>query len=104
MRELPAESVDVVVTSAPYNLGIGYGAYRDTVPCEAYLKWTVEWCREVKRLLKPNGSFFLNIGAAPSNPMLPHEVVLSLCDEFVWQNTFNSIKCITVETRAGEES
>jgi site-specific DNA-methyltransferase (adenine-specific) len=103
MRELPAESVDVVVTSPPYNLGIGYGAYRDTVPRDAYLKWTVEWCREVKRLLKPNGSFFLNIGAAPSNPMLPHEVVLSLRDEFVLQNTFHWIKSITVETRAGEE-
>jgi hypothetical protein len=77
MRELAAESVDVVVTSPPYNLGIGYGTYRDTMPREAYLKWTVEWCREVKRLLKPNGSFFLNIGAAPSNPMLPYEVILS---------------------------
>lgn len=103
MRDLPAESADVVVTSPPYNLGIGYGAYRDTVPRDAYLKWTVEWCREVKRLLKPNGSFFLNIGAAPSNPMLPHEVVLSLRDEFVLQNTFHWIKSITVETRAGDE-
>ena len=103
MRELPAESVDVVVTSPPYNLGIGYGKYRDTVPREAYLKWTVEWCREVKRLLKPNGSFFLNIGAAPSNPWLPHEVVLSLRDEFVLQNTFHWIKSITVETRVGDE-
>src|SRR6185369_13972096 len=61
------------------------------------------WCREVKRLLRPNGSFFLNIGAAPSNPMLPHEVVLSLRDEFVLQNTFHWIKSITVETRVGEE-
>jgi site-specific DNA-methyltransferase (adenine-specific) len=103
MRELSAESVDVVVTSPPYNLGIGYGTYRDTVPREAYLKWTVERCREIRRLLKANGSFFLNIGAAPSNPMLPHEVVLSLCDKFVLQNTFHWIKSITVETRAGEE-
>ncbi len=103
MRELPSESVDVVVTSPPYNLGIGYGAYRDTVPREAYLKWTVEWCREAKRLLRANGSFFLNIGAAPSNPMLPHEVVISLRDEFVLQNTFHWIKSITVDTRAAEE-
>ena len=26
-------------------------------------------------VLKSSGSFFLNIGAAPSNPMLPHEIV-----------------------------
>jgi len=52
MPELPAESIDVVITSPPYNLGIDYGAYRDTVPRDAYLQWTVDWCREVKRLLK----------------------------------------------------
>jgi site-specific DNA-methyltransferase (adenine-specific) len=103
MRELPAESVDVVVTSPPYNLGIDYGFYRDTAPREEYLRWTVEWCREVKRLLKANGSFFLNIGAAPSNPMLPHEVVIALRELFVLQNTFHWIKSITVDTRAGEE-
>jgi site-specific DNA-methyltransferase (adenine-specific) len=103
MRELPSELVDVVVTSPPYNLGINYGTYRDTVPRDAYLRWTVDWCREVKRLMKENGSFFLNIGAAPSNPMLPHEVVIALRDEFVLQNTFHWIKSITVDTRAGEE-
>jgi site-specific DNA-methyltransferase (adenine-specific) len=103
MRELTAASVDVVVTSPPYNLGIGYGVYRDTVPREAYLRWAVDWCREVKRLLKDKGSFFLNIGAAPSNPMLPHEVVIALRDEFVLQNTFHWIKSITVDTRAREE-
>jgi site-specific DNA-methyltransferase (adenine-specific) len=103
MRGLPATHVDVVVTSPPYNLGIGYTSYRDTLPREEYLRWTVEWCREVKRLMKDNGSFFLNIGAAPSNPWLPHEVVLALRDEFVLQNTFHWIKSITVDTRAGEE-
>jgi site-specific DNA-methyltransferase (adenine-specific) len=56
MRQLPAESVDVVVTSPPYNLGINYGTYRDPAPRHEYLRWTVEWCHEVKRLLKPNGS------------------------------------------------
>jgi site-specific DNA-methyltransferase (adenine-specific) len=45
MRELAAESVDLIVTSPPYNLGIGYGTYRDTVPRDEYLRWTVEWCR-----------------------------------------------------------
>jgi site-specific DNA-methyltransferase (adenine-specific) len=103
MRDLPSEVVDVVVTSPPYNLGIDYGTYCDTAPREEYLRWTVEWCRGVKRLLKPNGSFFLNIGAAPSNAMLPHEAVIALREEFVLQNTFHWMKSITVETRAGEE-
>jgi site-specific DNA-methyltransferase (adenine-specific) len=103
MRGLPAESVDVVVTSPPYNLGIDYSTYLDSAPREDYLRWTLAWSREVKRLLKPDGSFFLNVGAAPSNPMLPHEIVLALRNQFVLQNTFHWIKSITVETRAGEE-
>jgi hypothetical protein len=90
MRLLQAESVDVVVTSPPYNLGIGYGTYRDTVPRDAYLKWTVDWCREAKRLLKPDGSFFLNLGAAPSNPMLPHEVLLALRDATLFCKTLST--------------
>ena len=99
MRHLPAESVDVVVTSPPYNLGIAYGRYSDDVPRNEYLRWTVEWCEEVKRLLKPQGSFFLNVGASPSNPLLPHEIVLALRDTFVLQNTFHWIKSITVQPR-----
>jgi site-specific DNA-methyltransferase (adenine-specific) len=103
MRELQSASIDVVVTSPPYNIGIDYSGYRDTLPRDEYLRWTVEWCREVKRFLKDDGSFFLNIGAAPRNPMLPHEVVIALRDVFVLQNTFHWIKSITVDTRAGEE-
>jgi len=103
MRDLATESIDVVVTSPPYNLGINYGKYDDTKARDEYLRWTVEWCREVKRVLKENGSFFLNVGAAPSNPLFPHEVVLALRNTFVLQNTFHWIKSITVGTRDGEE-
>jgi site-specific DNA-methyltransferase (adenine-specific) len=102
MRGLPEATVDVVVTSPPYNLGIKYGKYDDTSERADFLRWTVEWCREVKRLLREDGSFFLNVGSSPRNPMFPHEVVLALRDEFVLQNTFHWIKSITVETRAGD--
>jgi site-specific DNA-methyltransferase (adenine-specific) len=103
MQKLPEESVDVVVTSPPYNLGIRYGTFDDNAPREEYLGWTLQWCEQLKRVLKPNGSFFLNIGSSPSNPMLPHEVVLALRGMFVLQNTFHWVKSITVDTRSGEE-
>jgi site-specific DNA-methyltransferase (adenine-specific) len=102
MPALAAESIDVVVTSPPYNLGIKYGKYDDTSERAEFLRWTVEWCREVKRLLRDDGSFFLNVGASPRNPLFPHEVVLALRELFVLQNTFHWIKSITVETRTGE--
>ena len=103
MRARPEASVDVVITSPPYNLGIKYGKYDDTKGRGEFLAWTVEWCTEVKRLLRADGSFFLNVGSSPSNPMFPHEVVLALRELFVLQNTFHWIKSITVATRAGEE-
>lgn len=100
MREhLADESVDLVVTSPPYNLGIKYGKYEDKLEREEYLAWSLEWAGEVRRVLKPEGSFFLNVGAAPKNPMMPHELILALRDLFVLQNTIHWIKSITVETR-----
>src|SRR5919106_343356 len=63
---------------------------------QSYLRWCGEWASEIKRILKINGSLFLNIGAAPSNPMLPHEIVFQLCDLFVLQNAIHWIKSISV--------
>ena len=103
MKELPEESVDLVVTSPPYNLGIGYESYDDSLSSEDYLDWSLSWASEVKRLLKPEGSLFLNVGASPANPWMPHELALRLRDLFELQNTIHWIKSITVEDRAGEE-
>lgn len=103
MRSLAAESVDLVVTSPPYNLGIAYGQYDDTSPRDLFLAWCLEWAGEVRRVLREEGSFFLNLGAAPSNPLLPHQLLLALASPglFHLQNTFHWIKSITVETRQG---
>ena len=65
---LPAGSVDLVVTSPPYNLGIAYKTFKDTAPHEEFLSWCRAWAAEVRRVLADNGSFFLNVGAAPANP------------------------------------
>jgi site-specific DNA-methyltransferase (adenine-specific) len=72
MSQLPNEQVDLVMTSPPYNLGVRYRKYSDREDRPSYLRWCREWAAQVQRNLKPSGSFFLNIGAAPSNPMLPH--------------------------------
>ena len=96
MKSLPAESVDLVVTSPPYNLGIKYQSYNDNLSSEKYLNWSREWAAEVQRVLKPDGSFFLNIGSIPANPWMPHELALNLRDLFELQNTIHWIKSITV--------
>ena len=103
MRKLPAESVDLVMTSPPYNIDIAYSKYSDDLSREKYLEWSLAWASGVKRVLKPGGSLFLNVGASPSNPMLPHEIVLKLRPLFVLQNTIHWIKSITVKTKKGDD-
>src|SRR6266540_1757650 len=100
MSRLRDEHVDLVVTSSPYNLGVDYKKYSDRQDRQSYLQWCREWAGEVRRILKPSGSFFLNIGSAPSNPMLPHQTVIELTSAsggFVLQNTIHWIKSITIE-------
>lgn len=103
MKALEAASVDVVVTSPPYNLGIAYSKYDDTAGRDEFLDWCVEWAAEVHRVLREDGSFFLNIGAAPKNPYLPHELLLRLRELFVLQNTIHWVKSITVEPKSGPQ-
>jgi site-specific DNA-methyltransferase (adenine-specific) len=97
MSRLPNEHVDLVVTSPPYNLGVGYRKYSDRQNRQSHLRWCREWVAQVRRILKPNGSFFLNIGSAPSNPMLPHEIVMELRDLLVLENTIHWIKSIAID-------
>lgn len=101
MRELQDESVDLVVTSPPYNLGLNYRSFADDLPRAAFLEWCGIWSREVLRVLRPNGSFFLNLGSSPSNPLLPHQLLLALTSPHLFrlQNTFHWIKSISLETR-----
>jgi site-specific DNA-methyltransferase (adenine-specific) len=102
MSRLADASVDLVVTSPPYNLGIRYRKYSDRQDRRSYLGWCGEWAGQVRRVLKSNGSFFLNIGAAPSNPMLPHEIVMELREFFVLQNTIHWIKSIAIDAADGK--
>jgi site-specific DNA-methyltransferase (adenine-specific) len=103
MAELPPNSVDVVVTSPPYNLGIDYRSFKDTATRADYLDWCLVWAAAVKRVLRDDGSFFLNVGAAPKNPFMPHELLLKMRDLFELQNTIHWIKSITVEQRDGTQ-
>jgi len=101
MRQLATKSIDLVVTSPPYNLNICYGKFADDAERTSYLDWCETWALEIGRLLRPEGSLFLNLGAAPSNPMLPHELVLRLRKFFVLQNTIHWIKSIALPNEFG---
>jgi site-specific DNA-methyltransferase (adenine-specific) len=107
LTTLPESAFDLVVTSPPYNLGISYKSFKDTAPREDFLKWCLAWAGEVKRVMADDASFFLNVGAAPANPLLPHQLILALTDGenplFTLQNTFHWVKSITIKTSEQEQ-
>lgn len=55
------ESIDLVVTSPPYNVDIKYGNVADDISYDTYLDFSEQWMEKVYRLLKPDGRFCLNI-------------------------------------------
>lgn len=79
LRRLESDSVDLIVTSPPYNKNayatdkgtsgfwsamrgrqIAYDTYSDDMPQDAYEAWQTEVLRECLRVLKPTGSIFYN--------------------------------------------
>lgn len=60
LRGLPDESIDLVMTSPPYNCGIAYDSCDDSRPWAEYLSWTRDWLTEVRRVLRPDGRFAIN--------------------------------------------
>ncbi len=96
MREMEAGSVDVVVTSPPYNIGINYNSYHDNLPKAAYLNWLYEVGKELKRVLNDGGSFFLNAGGTPKDPWIPFEIAEKLRSLFQLQNVIHWVKSIAI--------
>ncbi len=54
-------TVDLIVTSPPYNVGIKYDSYDDKMSYKHYLTFTREWLAKCYRLIKDDGRFCLNI-------------------------------------------
>ena len=95
LKMVPSDSIDLVVTSPPYALVFKkkYG----NVNAEEYTKWFLSFSDEIFRVLKPTGSFVLNIGGcwnkgSPTRSLYQFELLLNLtktfklAQEFFWYN------------------
>jgi len=90
LRTLPAVSIDTVITSPPY---WGQRRYADPTALggeptvREYVAALLPICAEIGRVLKPSGSFWLNLGDAYARKGLcgiPWRVALALQDEGGW--------------------
>lgn len=97
LRQMPADSVDLVMTSPPFALlrTKKYGNEDQT----DYVDWLAKFGAEVKRVLKPTGSLVLDLGGAyrrgtPTRSLYQFRVLLKfvddlgfhLAEEFYWYN------------------
>ncbi len=106
LNALAPASVDTVVTSPPYNLGIRYRSYDDGRPRAEYLEWTANWVSAVRRAMAEDGSLFLNVGAKPKDPWTALDVAQAVRPHLELQNIIHWVKSIAIEkalagTRAG---
>jgi site-specific DNA-methyltransferase (adenine-specific) len=97
---MPEASVDLVVTSPPYNIGIKYRSYDDAGDRSQYLAWLKDIALLLKRVLKEDGSFFLNIAGTSSDPWIPFDAANAMREVFRLQNSIIWVKSISI----GEDS
>lgn len=91
LASLADESVDLTITSPPYNIG---KEYEQALPLNEYLVWCEKWLAEIYRVTKPAGAFWLNLGylavenkgrAVPISYLLWDKSPFYLWQEVVWQ-------------------
>ncbi|MHA1686052.1 MAG: DNA-methyltransferase [Candidatus Heimdallarchaeaceae archaeon] len=59
--DLLEDSIDLIVTSPPYNIGIEYNSHNDAIYYQDYLEWTEKWLVKALKLVKSDGRMCLNI-------------------------------------------
>jgi DNA modification methylase len=98
LRTLPDASVNLVITSPPFALRRkkSYG----NVSAAEYVDWFLPFAEQIRRVLRRNGSFVLDIGGSwnkgePTRSLYHFELLLRLCgqgglfklaQEFYWYN------------------
>ncbi|MDA1184388.1 MAG: site-specific DNA-methyltransferase [Acidobacteria bacterium] len=101
LERLPKKSIDAIVTSPPYNLGIQYSTYDDALPHERYMAWTGDWVERAAACLCSRGSLFLNVGGKPTEPWTAIDVACAARPHLRLQNTIHWIKSIAIDQAAG---
>jgi site-specific DNA-methyltransferase (adenine-specific) len=102
LNKLPEASVDLAFADPPFNIGYDYDIYNDRRAADEYVDWSKQWISAVKRVLKPNGTFWLAIGdefAAELKVLATRDLGFHTRNWVVWFYTFG-VHCRTKFTRS----
>ena len=61
LKDIEDKSVDLVLTSPPYNVGIDYENWNDNLSYESYLKFLENVLEHLYRVIKDDGRLAINI-------------------------------------------
>ena len=96
IKKIPSNSIDLIVTSPPY-AGKRGTKQVEMIPIKDYTKWFLPISLELLRILKPKGSFVLNIKeTATDNERSTYVIQLILkmreqgwkwTEEYIWRKT-----------------
>ena len=85
MQRMPSESIDFVFTSPPYADQIkDYGNTDKKIKPDQFVGWFLPRAKEIFRILKPTGSFVLNINDkldGKYQSIFVFKLVVSMCDD-----------------------
>jgi len=95
-KKVDESSVDVIVTSPPYNIGIKYNSHKDSMPFFRYLDWMEEFGGACAKVLRNDGSLFFNIGDRASDEFRAFQVAERISKSLRLQNTIHWIKSVAV--------
>jgi site-specific DNA-methyltransferase (adenine-specific) len=95
IKEIPDNSVDLVITSPPYADIVNYGKNISIQKPNEYVDWLLPLFNDIYRVLKPSGSFILNINDTCKNgyrnPFIyeliyrsQKETKLKFYDTYIW--------------------
>lgn len=97
LQTMATASIDAVVTSPPYNLGKKYSVHDDNMPEWEYLKFMGDVAHELRRVLKPAGHVFLNVGWNSKAPWRSIDVASTYRKHFELQNVICWVKSLALD-------
>jgi len=105
LRDLPDNCIDLVITSPPYNFGLGYDTARDSIDWGGYFVKLFAIFDECIRVLKYGGRIIVNVQPLFSDYIPSHHIISNhfMEKKLIGRGKFSGRKItITVNSRLGE--
>ena len=92
LKQIPDNSIDLIVTDPPYCLGKDYGNNSDKLESAEYLQWTYSWIDAVIPKLKDTGSFYIFLSWQYSPEIFSYlKTKLNMTNEIIWDRRIPSM-------------